>query len=190
MSCIFTAFVLKNFTFYLFLLRFNIIVEYIILIYFISLIIKESIVKKIVLFSIIPFSIYYIFDFIKSRGSIPNDPSIVEFLVFIVILIYFFFEKMKISVQFPIYQTIYFWICVGLFLYFTGSFFFLLLISNVNKSDIILTGQMTVIYNIVTIIKNLLLGSALLVKNDPTDDANEFKIPNEMDLDNFSPKLT
>lgn len=94
---------------------------------------------------------------------------------------------MKINVLFPIYQTINFWICVGLFIYFTGSFFFLLLISNVSKADIELSRQMTIIYNVVTIIKNLMLGLALIVKEDNSSESKDFRIPDEIDLDNFVP---
>lgn len=94
---------------------------------------------------------------------------------------------MKVNVSFPIYQTIDFWICVGLFLYFTGSFFFLLLISNVDRSDAALTQQMKIIYNVVTIIKNLMLGCALIVKEDNSNETGDLKIPDEIDLGNFVP---
>lgn len=140
------------------------------------------------LLSIIPFFIYYTYDFIKFNGTIPNNPSIAEFLVFIIILVYFFFEKMKVNVQFPIYQTIDFWICVGLFIYFTGSFFFLLLISNVNKSDNELRSQMAIIYSIVTIVKNIMLSASLFVNESKLDQDNPLKIPSELNLDSFSPK--
>ena len=117
----------------------------------------------------------------------PNDASVIEFLIFIVILIYFFFEKMKQNFIVPIYQTINFWVCVGLFVYFTGSFFFLLLLSNVDKTDTHLKNEMKIIYSIVTILKNIILSLALLVNEDKTDEFQEFQIPNELDLDSFTP---
>ena len=87
----------------------------------------------------------------------------------------------------PIYQTINFGLCVGLFVYFTGSFFFLLLLSNVDKTDKELKSQMTIIYSIVTIIKNIILGIALLINESNSEKEKEFHIPNEIDLDSFSP---
>lgn len=94
---------------------------------------------------------------------------------------------MKQNFIVPIYQTINFWVCVGLFVYFTGSFFFLLLLSNVDKTDTHLKNEMKIIYSIVTILKNIILSLALLVNEDKTDEFQEFQIPNELDLDSFTP---
>ena len=87
----------------------------------------------------------------------------------------------------PIYQTNTFWICVGLFLYFTGSFFFLLLLSNVEKSNISLKNEMMIIYSIVTISKNLILSCSMIVDETKEEDLTELHIPSEIDLDSFSP---
>ena len=87
----------------------------------------------------------------------------------------------------PIYQTINFWICVGLFVYFTGSFFFLLLLSNVDKMNTALKNEMKIIYCVVTIVKNFILGLALLTNEDKTNEFKEFQIPNELDFDSFTP---
>jgi hypothetical protein len=46
---------------------------------------------------------------------------------------------------------------------------------------------MGVIYNIVTIIKNLLLGFALIVTEDNSYEHNDLKVPDEIDLDKFVP---
>lgn len=169
-------------------MRLNIVVEYLILIYFFSIILHNKLVVKILLFSIIPFLLYIILDYFNdAKNSLPNNPSVVEFLVFIVILIYFFFEKMTQSALVPIYQTINFWICVGLFLYFTGSFFFLLLLANVDKSDIKLKSEMKIIYSVVTITKNIILGLALLTREEKEEEIKEFHMPDELYFDNFPP---
>lgn len=94
---------------------------------------------------------------------------------------------MRLNVLLPIYQTNAFWICVGLFLYFTGSFFFLLLLSNVEKSNVSLKNEMMIIYSIVTISKNLILSCSMIVDETKDEEMTELHIPSEIDLGNFSP---
>lgn len=173
---------------YSFLLRLNIVTEYIILIFFFRYIFQNSIINKIISYSIIPFLIYIIIDFYYGdKNSLPNKVSVIEFFIFIIILIYYFFEKMRLNVLLPIYQTNAFWICVGLFLYFTGSFFFLLLLSNVEKSNVSLKNEMMIIYSIVTISKNLILSCSMIVDETKDEEMTELHIPSEIDLGNFSP---
>lgn len=87
--------------------------------------------------------------------------------------------------MYPLYQSISFWICVGLFLYFAGSFFFFLFIkSGVDKEFVIL---MNSIYAFVVVIKNLLLSFSLFA-SESSDNKNEaLHIPNDLDLDELSP---
>ncbi len=94
---------------------------------------------------------------------------------------------MNTVIEYPLYQSISFWICVGLFIYFTGNFFFFLFITSSKDKQFI--EQMRLIYMIVTIIKNIVICFAFLSNEIiETDKDKEFQIPNEIDLDGFTLK--
>ena len=94
---------------------------------------------------------------------------------------------MQYSFQIPIYQTIIFWLCVGLFVYFTGSFFFILLAVNSTSNEQI-RNEAIVIFSFVTIIKNIILGLAFLKsESEDISHENSLNVPNDLNLDNFTP---
>lgn len=115
-----------------------------------------------------------------------TTPSIVEFLILISFLVYFFYEKMQTVVSYPLYQNISFWIAVGLFIYFTGNFFYLVFIYSSNDVSFIL--QMKYIYSIVTISKNIILALALFGTEPDNADNNPdtLDLPSNLNLDEFS----
>ena len=90
----------------------------------------------------------------------------------------------------PIYSTIKFWICVGLFVYFTGNFFYILLVENSKNASQEVKNQLTIIYCVVTITKNLILGLAFLNKDEvgkEGEDGSDFlDFPNDINLDSIS----
>lgn len=138
---------------------------------------------------IFPFLVYNVYDYILFGNEVfGNGPTLAELLIFMAVIIYYFFEKMQYYFQFPIYQTIDFWIFVGLFVYSSGIFFYILLFNNSNKSDLYLINELKIIYSIVIIIKNLILGLAFV--NSNLENAREEKvldIPSDLNLDSFSP---
>jgi len=143
--------------------------------------------KRIIIFSIIPFLIIAIYDYyLLNKTVFRSNVPIIEFLAFIIFIVYFFYERMKYVVTYPLYQTITFWISVGLFLYFTGNFFFL--IFKKTSSDTHLKNQMGIIYSLVTISKNIILSSAFFANEVPENQEEEFSIPANLDLDDFSGK--
>ncbi len=173
---------------YLFLLRFYIAIEYIMFVFFFYLVLENKIIKKIILFSIIPFLIYCIYNYFTSDNkSFNNYPALVEFFVFIIILLYYFFEKMKIVSKIPMYQSISFWLSVGLFLYFSGNFFFLLLINS--SKNVAFIQQMQIIYSVVIILKNIILSLAWFAHERIETDADTIKFPNGLGLDDDLPFL-
>lgn len=90
---------------------------------------------------------------------------------------------MKTVVLYPIYQSISFWICVGLFFYFTGNFFFLVFVNS--SADKNFVQQMKLIYSVVTISKNILLSVAFLAK-EPVENSEELQIPVDLKFDDFT----
>ena len=87
---------------------------------------------------------------------------------------------MKIVSSIPLFQSISFWLCVGLFIFFTGNLFFLLFITSASDKEI---DQMFLIYSGVTISKNLILAGAWFAKETVQTDADIIQIPENMNLD-------
>lgn len=174
--------VIKNYELVYFIFRLFNILEYSIIALFIHFVLKGRVFKKIVLFSIPPFILYSAIDyFANDRLQFNNHSNIVSALLLIVFIVYFFYEKMNTVVLYPLYQSIYFWICVGLFLYFTGSFFFF--IFSTSDVDKIL---MKSIYALVVIMKNILLCISLFSSENADKDESPLQIPTDLDLDEFS----
>ena len=181
-----SLYIIKSQALYLMIIRIYVVFEYILFSYFLYNIYLNQIAKKIILYSNFPFFLFCVFDFLISSNRLrfSNRPLLFEFSCFIVFIIYFFYEKMKTVVLYPLYQSITFWICVGLFLYFSGNFFFLLFTSI--STDKKLNEQMLIIYSIVTVTKNILLGLAFLA-NEPIQETEEhLHIPTDINLDDFT----
>jgi hypothetical protein len=86
----------------------------------------------------------------------------------------------------PLYQLPSFWISVALLVYFSGNFFlFLYSKSMMGKSDF--NKQYTFINSSITIIKNVLLGIAIIVNKNMMTQNEDRPIPSDLYLDNFKP---
>ena len=167
---------------YFFILRIYIAIEYSILVYFFSILFQNKIFKKVILFSIIPFWTYCIYNFFVSElDTFNNYPALAEFAVFIIIILFYFYEKMNIVTSIPLFKSISFWLCVGLFIYFTGNLFFLLFITSTSDQKIL--QQMFLIYTGVTITKNLILGASWFANEKLQTDADIIQLPDNMNLD-------
>lgn len=167
---------------YLFILRVYIAIEYAILVYFFSILFQNIILRKIVILSIFPFWIYCIYNFFVSRpDTFNNYPALIEFSVFILVIIYYFYEKMSVVSSIPLSKSISFWLCVGLFIYFTGNLFFLLFHTSISDKELL--SLMFLIYTIVTITKNIILGSAWFANERVSSDADIIQLPDNMNLD-------
>lgn len=86
--------------------------------------------------------------------------------------------------MYPLYQSTVFWICVGLFLYFAGSFFFFLFTTTkVDKEFSIL---MDIIYGFVVIVKNIILSLSLLASESEDNKEELLHFPTDIDLDEMT----
>jgi hypothetical protein len=177
--------ILKDRSIYLTLIRLFTICEYIIIATIISRLIKNSFLKKVIFYSFTPFVIYAISDYIISHKiQYNNYINLVSSLSLIVIIIYFFYEKMQTVIMYPLYQSSSFWICVGFFLYFTGTFFFFLFIKSSQDKEFI--KLMNIIYGFVTVTKNILLCVSLFANEHIEEREDELQIPTDLNLDEFS----
>lgn len=178
--------VLEDRVSYFLIVRLFNIAEYSIVIYFFYHLYKSQLARKIILFSVPPFIIYAMIDYLwNSKTQFNNHSNIVSALLLIFCIVYFFFEQMKTVVMYPLYQSVSFWISVGLFLNFTGIFFFILFINSSNDKNFKILMNSTV--GLVTILKNVLLSLSLLAsENTEEQEDNILRIPNEIELDEFS----
>lgn len=178
-----TTKVFQNYNLNFFFLRIFNICEFTLISLFLIEVLKNASVRKVARISIVAFAVFALVDyFISDKNQFNNHSNIVSSLILIAFLVYFFYEKMNTVVMYPLYQTISFWICVGLFLYFTGSFFFFIFIkSSVDKA------LMNNIYAMVVIIKNIILSLSLLATEPKDDSEDTLHIPTDLDLDELSP---
>jgi len=159
--------------------------EYTILALFFYNVFRSKLVRNIVRFSIIPFGLYAILDYIfNDTKSFNNHSHIISCLLLILFIVYYFYEKMNAVAIYPLYQSIIFWICVGLFLYFAGSFFFF--IFTTTKADREFSILMDIIYGFVVILKNVILSVSLFASENSEGSDDALHIPIDLDLDELS----
>lgn len=183
-------YIINNKTAYFLTARFHITIEFSILSYIFSISIKNSIIKKAAIFSIFPFIILCIYDYFASKTpSIAYTPLLVECLFFILLIIYFFFEKLKQDVVEPLFSSFIFWFSVAFLLNFSGNFL-LFVYSETSTNDPDFKTNYTIIYSTVTIIKNLLLCFAISMKENPTKISNNNTFLNNIDPSIFNPVKT
>lgn len=170
------------------LLRFYVIIEYCIVSLFIRSLLSTEIFKKIIKYSIVPFILLTITLFLlHPNKTIDSIPAIIEAFLIIVFIIFYFYEKVKTVLYYPLYRIITFWICVAFFFYFTGNFFFFILMDSYSQKDY--PKEYLLIYIIVTTIKNIILCVSLFAK-EPTQESQELQIPDDLNLDDFLPENT
>lgn len=184
-----TRYVLQNLNLSLIIVRCYLAFEYSLFAYFLSLLYKNVIFKKVILTSVLGYWSFIVFDIFQNGKFIGEFVPVIEFLLFLFFLIYYFFERMNTLVAHPIYHSISFWICVGLLLYFSGNFFIFLLSNSSHEKGFI--SQIKVIYSFVTITKNILLSVAFFANDLPENsNDNNFQFPEELNLDSFNLKNT
>lgn len=140
------------------------------------------------MFSILPFTVFCLANYWASQKSFNVYPLLVEFIFFMIVVIYYLYEKMKTEVLRPLYQSIVFWISVGLFIYFSGNFFYLIFIQSTTDKNVM--NQLKIIYGIIAICKDILLSLSLLANETISNDTEDLYIPEELHLDSFNPKST
>lgn len=186
--CYYFIYISNSYSNYILALRVHLVLEYLLIALFMYNIL-ESIKAKTAILILLPlFLVYNIYDFLRNDNvSFSNNPTLVEFLIFIVLIIFYLFEKMKVNQETPAYSSINFWLNVGLFVYFSGNFFYILLVENSANATVAVKNQLIIIYCAITIIKNLILSFAF-VKNDIEDsfnNKNKFQYPKDLNFDTF-----
>lgn len=147
--------------------------------------------KKVLLYTSVLYYIIFATVFFK---NIPNNSystltAIFEYLILIVFLVYLFYEKMQTIISYPIYLSNTFWIAVGLLLYFSGNFFYLVLILESTEASIVMK-QLKVVFGVISILKSIILSLALLGRDDIDningDEEASFELPDNIVLDDYN----
>ena len=105
-------------------------------------------------------------------------------LILIVYILFFFYSKMRIVSEVPLYQTMSFWIFVAFFLYYTGNFFFFLILGTKPSTEI--QTILITVYSGVTILKNILLCVSFKFDEPKKINNLNLSIPTELNLDDLS----
>ena len=171
---------------YYWAVRFYTISEYILFSLFFIEIIENKSIGTILKLSIFPFVFFSLINGLVSGEHFKIYPLLIEFIVFILVIIFFLFERMKSESDILLYQSIYFWICVGLFFYFSGNFFYMLLVEYSVEMSPEAKSQLKIIYSAVTISKNIILGLSLLTPANPPKNDDNYLLPQDLNLDTIT----
>jgi len=96
----------------------------------------------------------------SSFKRLDSVPIGIETILIFIYIFFFFYEFSKNTKDIFIYNHFTFWIAVGILLYLGGSFFFYMLISNLEENDVTTFGNMTYVAEI---IKNLLFAFSIFI---------------------------
>lgn len=180
-------YVLHNLDLYLITLRLSLLAEFCFLSLFFYNVLKTSKKKVIFYISCLGFSIFSFIDYhVSAKNDFSFIPIVVECLFFLLVIIYFFYEKLKYLSSTPIYYTAAFWISCAFIIYFSGNFF-LFLLSNSYYKNADFKHIYTLVYNSVTIIKNLFLCIAIGVNAQLETEETKDSFSIDIDLGTFNP---
>ena len=185
--CLSSLYIIESYPLYEIMYRTFIVLEYSLLAYYFTLIILNKKLNTIILVSIAGFALFSIFDYLKSdKFYLSFYPQLIECIMFLFIIVYVFYEKMKNDLTTPIYQLPVFWISIAFLIYFSGNFFLFLYSKNsIQNQEFKFWYHL--IYGTVTIMKNLLLCIGIYQTKyiiTPVTSSDQFA---NLDLDLFNP---
>ncbi len=166
--------------------RIFLVSEFIFLTFFYYYILVNRLKKVIMPIAILGFIIYSVYDYYSSKPlDVPYMPLVIECFFFILVIVFFMYEKIQYSVSSPIYYLPSFWISVAFLLYFSGNFF-AFLFSNPAYNSPEFKEQFTLIYSTVTIMKNIFLCTAIITNSNLIENDKNTNRRIDMDLGAFN----
>lgn len=150
-------------------------------------IIRNSIIKKTIIIGVVSYVIFWIYNFSKS-STLEYDftPLAIECLFFTFLIVYYFYEIMRYSLDIQLIQLPSFWISVAFLINFSGTFI-LFLFGKSLAEDPSFKSQYLIIVSTITIIKNILLCTAIIVNKNLIAPKNHSSLPSDLNLDSFKP---
>ncbi len=169
----------ENISFYSELVKLNTIIEFTLFFFFFLLLYNFLWSKRIAILLGLIFTGFAVNYFIISRSFFSIYPLLVEFSILIILLIIYFFERL-FFLDFDMLSKCDFWISVGLFIYFTGNFFYLIFsLSKISQADKL---NLLLIYCSITIIKNIIISIGLSLPEKPKNPDNFLPFPDELEF--------
>ena len=168
--------------------RIAIVIEFSLLCYYYKQILINRAVKVIFPIVISLFVVFALYDYYTSVGQVISFmPLVIECLFFILLIIFFFYEKIQFSLTTPIYLSMSFWISTGFIIYFSGTFFLFLYAKAAVKNEVFKI-QYNLIYNFFTISKNVLLCIGVMMSRQLTLKNEKISLQSDLNksLDPFS----
>jgi hypothetical protein len=142
--------------------RAYLVVEFSLLSLFYFYTIRSRFRKWVFLLASVFFLIYSLLDFYASKpGEFSFIPLVLECFFFLLVIVYFMYEKVQYNISSPIYYLPGFWISVAFLIYFSGNFFLFLFSKSMFKNPDF-KAQYTLIYSTITIIKNIFLCASII----------------------------
>lgn len=155
------------------------IVEYCLLTYFIYRIIRNKPFRLIILVLSFVFLAIAIFDITRPffHSHYDSLTNVLESILLIIYAIFYFFEQIRKPDHIFFYAIPEFWIIVAILLYFSGTFFIVLYAQSQIENDSFKL-QYSVINNAFDILKNLLLGVAMIMHGDKNNNISRIDFSN------------
>lgn len=176
-----------SYYFHLLLIRFFLGLEFILICIFYRTIFKNNTIKNLLIVAAFIFILFCFYNFINSPKLVFDFiPLVVECLFFTVVILYYFYETMRLNFSTPLFQLPVFWISVAFLIYFSGNFF-LFLFSRSMENVPGFQDQYELIYSVITITKNILLSIAIFVNRNLIIQKDNTSIPSNLNLDSFEP---
>ncbi|WP_336516881.1 hypothetical protein [Pollutibacter soli] len=145
-------------------LRIYTVVEFVLICLFLRKAIQNSKIKKAIPFSIIGFILFAAVDVIfLGSDSFDSNPTAISCIVILLLCVYYLFEQMKDPDNLFLYAKRYFWIVVGLIIFFAGTFF-LFIYSQKGLSDPGFESSFNIINSSFVLLKNLIFSIAFIMK--------------------------
>ncbi|MEO6547355.1 MAG: hypothetical protein ABIN94_05125, partial [Ferruginibacter sp.] len=134
------------------------------------------------------FLIFCLLDYLfyGTQGTTPGSgPLVVECLFFLVVILYYFYEKMKFVASTPIYKSASFWLALAFLIYFSGTFLLFLASGSSMVHDQNFIRNYNIIYGTVAVVKNLLIAVGIIVHRFSKKDAQIDLLTANLDLDSL-----
>ena len=172
-------------TLYILLLRIFIALEFILICTFYRTIFTNPTMKTVLTSLVFIFIGFCIFNYIQSpKTKFDIIPLVVESFFFTIVILYYFYDVMHYNLTIPLFQLANFWISFAFLIYFSGNFF-VFLFSKLMENEPNFHVQYTTIYSSITIIKDILLCTGLLLNKNPTQ-KDTTSLSNNVDLGSYS----
>jgi hypothetical protein len=157
------------------------VIEYSVFSFCIYSLLRSQILKKIILIGGSLFVVLCIYYYFNSKNYVIDSiPMVIESIALIILVLFYFYEKLLYPTNIFIYSTYHFWIVTGMLIYISGTFFLFI------YSDVYKDMNLWVINLVFNTLKNILFSIAFLVTDYTDKDSSGLR-----SYDNFfSDRLT